>query len=110
MKFHSYALRLTVLHVRLHSVVLEILSGKDTKGQTLLDKNGKVNFQVGSNANDTTSVDLSSGFTVEQMNGAAKAGANLIADADNRGKSFGVSTAWHCSGYFSCNRQVYCIC
>lgn len=71
----------------------EILSGKDTKGQTLLDKNGKVNFQVGSNANDTTSVDLSSGFTVEQMNGAAKAGANLIADADNRGKSFGVSTA-----------------
>ena len=71
----------------------EILSGKNTKGQTLLDKNGKVNFQVGSNANDTTSVDLSSGFTVEQMNGAAKAGANLIADADNRGKSFGVSTA-----------------
>lgn len=71
----------------------EILSGKDTKGQTLLDKNGKVNFQVGSNANDTTSVDLSSGFTVEQMNVAAKAGANLIADADNRGKSFGVSTA-----------------
>lgn len=71
----------------------EILSGKDTKGQTLLDKNGKVNFQVGSNANDTTSVDLSSGFTVEQMNGAAKAGATLIADADNRGKSFGVSTA-----------------
>lgn len=71
----------------------EILSGKDTKGQTLLDKNGKVNFQVGSNANDTTSVDLSSGFTVDQMNGAAKAGANLIADADNRGKSFGVSTA-----------------
>lgn len=71
----------------------EILSGKDTKGQTLLDKNGKVNFQVGSNANDTTSVDLSSGFTVEQMNGAAKAGANLIADADNKGKSFGVSTA-----------------
>lgn len=71
----------------------EILSGKDTKGQTLLDKNGKVTFQVGSNANDTTSVDLSSGFTVEQMNGAAKAGATLIADADNRGKSFGVSTA-----------------
>lgn len=71
----------------------EILSGKDTKGQTLLDKNGKVNFQVGSNANDTTSVDLSSGFTVDQMNVAAKAGANLIADADNRGKSFGVSTA-----------------
>ena len=72
----------------------EILSGKDTKGQTLLDsKTGKVSFQVGSNHDDTTSVDLSSGFTVEQMNGAAKAGANLIAAADNRGKSFGVSTA-----------------
>ena len=46
----------------------EILSGKDTKGQTLVGKDGKVAFQVGSNANDTTSVDLSSGFTVEQMN------------------------------------------
>lgn len=71
----------------------EILSGKDTKGQTLVGKDGKVAFQVGSNANDTTSVDLSSGFTVEQMNTAAKAGLNLVADADNRGKTFSVSTA-----------------
>ena len=72
----------------------EILSGKDTKGQTLLDKtSGKVAFQVGSNHDDTTSVDLSSGFSVEQMNTAAKANATLVADADNRGKTFDVSTA-----------------
>lgn len=72
----------------------EILSGKDTKGQTLLDsKTGKVSFQVGSNHDDTTSVDLSSGFSVEQMNTAAKATATLVADADNRGKTFDVSTA-----------------
>lgn len=71
----------------------EILSGKDTKGQTLVGKDGKVAFQVGSNANDTTSVDLSSGFTVEQMNTAAKAGLKLVDDADNRGKTFSVSTA-----------------
>lgn len=71
----------------------EILSGKDTKGQTLVGKDGKVAFQVGSNANDTTSVDLSSGFTVKQMNTAAKAGLNLVDDADNRGKTFSVSTA-----------------
>ena len=72
----------------------EILSGKDTKGQTLLDKtSGKVAFQVGSNHDDTTSVDLSSGFSVEQLNTAAKANATLVADADNRGKTFDVSTA-----------------
>ena len=72
----------------------EILSGKATKGQTLLDSNtGKVSFQVGSNHDDTTSVDLSSGFTVEQMNTAAKAGLKLVDDADNRGKTFSVSTA-----------------
>jgi flagellin len=72
----------------------EILSGKDTKGQTLLDSNtGKVSFQVGSNHDDTTSVDLSSGFSVEQMNNAAKAQATLVDDADKRGKTFNVSTA-----------------
>lgn len=75
----------------------EILSGKGTKGQTLLDsKTGKVSFQVGSNHDDTTSVDLSSGFSVEQMSnahGGAKDKGTLIADADNRGKTFDVSTA-----------------
>ena len=74
----------------------EILSGKDTKGQTLLDsKTGKVSFQVGSNHDDTTSVDLSSGFSVEQMSKAlgGKDSGTLIADADSRGKTFDVSTA-----------------
>lgn len=74
----------------------EILSGKDTKGQTLLDSTGKVSFQVGSNHDDTTSVDLSSGFSVEQMSkalGGAKDKGTLIDDADKRGKTFDVSTA-----------------
>lgn len=72
----------------------EILSGKDTTGQTLLDKtSGKVAFQVGSNHDDTISVDLSSGFSVEQMNTVANANATLVVDADKRGKTFDVSTA-----------------
>lgn len=68
----------------------EILSGKD-KG--LVGKDGKIAFQVGANANDTTSVDLSSGFSIDQLNNAAKANATLATDADNRGKTFDVSTA-----------------
>ena len=73
----------------------EILSGKDTKGQTLVGKDGKVAFQVGSNHDDTTSIDLSSGFSVEQMSKAlgGKDSGKLIDDADNRGKTFDVSTA-----------------
>jgi len=79
------------------------------KGGSLLDANGKVNFQVGSNANDTISVDLSKGFTVAQMDdatgsGLAKAGnadaGKLREDSDTAagvdkksGKSFAVSTA-----------------
>ena len=68
----------------------EILSGKD-KG--LVGKDGKISFQVGANANDTTSVSLSSGFSIDQLNTAAKANATLVADADKRGKTFDVSTA-----------------
>lgn len=79
------------------------------KGGSLLDAKGKVNFQVGSNANDTISVDLSKGFTVEQMDNAVKGGLKGAADADHgklrddsdtaakvtgkNGKSFAVSTA-----------------
>ena len=87
----------------------EILSGKTDKAGTLL-VGGKVAFQVGSNANDTISVDLSNGFTVEQMDKAANGGGlKGAADADNgklrddsdttakvagkAGKSFAVSTA-----------------
>ena len=68
----------------------EILSGKD-KG--LVGKDGKIAFQVGANANDTTSVDLSSGFSIDQLNNAANANATLTPDADKRGKTFDVSTA-----------------
>lgn len=68
----------------------EILSGK---GKGLVGTGGKIAFQVGANAKDTTSVDLSSGFTIAQLNTAANANATLIQDADNRGKTFDVSTA-----------------
>lgn len=68
----------------------EILSGK---GKGLVGADGKIAFQVGANANDTTSVDLSSGFTIDQLNTAAQANATLVQDADKRGKTFDVSTA-----------------
>lgn len=70
----------------------EILSGK---GVGLVGADGKIAFQVGANANDTTSVDLSSGFSVEQMSKAhgGKNSGTLLDDADKRGKTFDVSTA-----------------
>ena len=70
----------------------EILSGA---GKGLVDAKGKISFQVGANANDTTSVSLSSGFTIEQMSGAhgGTDSGTLIEDADKRGKTFDVSTA-----------------
>lgn len=68
----------------------EILSGA---GKGLVGTDGKIAFQVGANAKDTTSVNLSSGFTIEQLNTAASASAALVTDADNRGKTFDVSTA-----------------
>lgn len=75
----------------------EILSGKDSKGQTLLDNTGKVAFQVGANANDKISIDLASGFTVAQMQAACGADAKTIqagdADGDKHGSSFSVCTA-----------------
>lgn len=76
----------------------EILSGKNTKGQTLLDsQTGKVDFQVGANANDKISIDLASGFSVQQMGKEGKCGTAAIitgdADAAAHGNSFSVSTA-----------------
>lgn len=70
----------------------EILSGA---GKGLVDAKGKISFQVGANANDTTSVSLSSGFTIAQMSGAhgGTDSGKLIDDADARGKTFDVSTA-----------------
>ena len=68
----------------------EILSGA---GKGLVDAKGKISFQVGANANDTTSVSLSSGFTIEQMKTAAGSQITTVDDADGRGKTFDVSTA-----------------
>ena len=74
----------------------EILSGKtDDTGSLLVG--GKVDFQVGANANDKISIDLKSGFTVAQMQAACGAKADTIqagdADGTNHGSSFSVSTA-----------------
>ena len=75
----------------------EILSGNKNATGTLLDANGKIAFQVGANHDDTISIDLASGFTVKQMQGACGANANTIqagdADGTNHGSSFSVSTA-----------------
>lgn len=68
----------------------EILSGK---GVGLVGADGNISFQVGANANDTTSVSLSSGFTIEQMKAAAGSKIATVDDADKRGKTFDVSTA-----------------
>ena len=70
----------------------QILSGT---GKGLVDAKGKIAFQVGANANDTTSVSLSSGFSIAQMSkahGGTDKGT-LVDDADAKGKSFDVSTA-----------------
>lgn len=68
----------------------EILSGA---GKGLVGADGKIAFQVGANANDTTSVSLSSGFSIEQMKTAAGSNITTVEDADKRGKTFDVSTA-----------------
>lgn len=68
----------------------EILSGKtDDTGSLLVG--GKVDFQVGANANDKISIDLTSGFTVKQMQGACGATANTIQEGDADGKAHGSS-------------------
>ena len=68
----------------------EILSGA---GKGLVGADGNISFQVGANAKDTTSVSLSSGFTIEQMKTAAGSKITTVDDADKRGKTFDVSTA-----------------
>ena len=75
----------------------EILSGNTDKAGTLL-VGGKVAFQAGANANDTISIDLSSGFGIAQMAGTKAANDNSAiqegdADGKNHGKSFSVCTA-----------------
>ncbi len=73
----------------------EILSGKTDDTGSLLVK-GKVAFQVGANANDKISIDLSSGFSVKQMRTAANdTTSTVVDDAEGKahGSSFSVSTA-----------------
>ena len=41
----------------------QILAGKGNGGKGLVGADGKVNFQVGANANDTISIDLSNAFS-----------------------------------------------
>lgn len=90
----------------------ELLSGKDTTGSTLVNKtdgaNGKnskagyIDFQVGSNANDTISINLGNGFSVAQMAtgaGDTEAKKKFVDDSDaaakvkTGGKAFSVCTA-----------------
>ena len=86
----------------------ELLSGKDTKGNTLVNKTtvgnkkaGYVDFQVGSNADDTISINLGNGFSVAQMAtgaGDKDAKGKFVKDSDAEagktgGKAFSVSTA-----------------
>lgn len=73
----------------------EILSGKTDEAGSLL-VGGKVAFQVGANHDDTISIDLADGFTVEKMKTAAKdTTSTLVDDAEGQthGKSFSVCTA-----------------
>ena len=61
----------------------QLLAGAN-KG--LVGKDGKINFQVGANANDTISISLSSSFTVQGM--ADKLGIDILNDSN----AFSVST------------------
>lgn len=73
----------------------EILSGNKNATGTLLDAKGKIAFQVGANHDDTISIDLASGFTVKQMQGATNDNTTLVDDAEGKahGSSFSVCTA-----------------
>ena len=79
----------------------QILAGKGTGGKGLVGADGKVNFQVGANANDTISIDLSNAFSLTAMQKALADGNKLTgSDATvvkNTGadsfKAFGVSKA-----------------
>ena len=73
----------------------QILAGED--GENTLLKDGKVEFQVGANHDDTISIDLSEGFSISDMktNAGGEAGnISMRDDADGvTGGAFGVSNA-----------------
>ena len=75
----------------------KILAGTTDLKNNLLTKDGKVEFQVGANYDDTISISLSEGFSIIDMKKAACGTGNTISmidDADGVvGGAFGVSTA-----------------
>jgi flagellin len=75
----------------------KILAGTKDPKNNLLTNDGKVEFQVGANYNDTISISLSEGFSIDDMTKKAGVSAgtfSMIADADGvKGGAFGVSTA-----------------
>ena len=77
----------------------QILAGSD-KG--LVGDDGKVAFQVGANANDTISIDLSNSFALSAMQAALNLTTNTSAMVSNTGadgfKAFSVSDAQKAQG------------
>lgn len=67
----------------------QVLSGA---GKGLVDSNGKVTFQVGANANDSISVSLSAGFSIDGISSDSKVGTAALIDHDGI-TSFSVSSA-----------------
>ena len=67
----------------------QILAGKGTgtNGKGLIGADGKVNFQVGANANDTISITMTAAFSVSSLKEAANA-ANTLVTKDNTGTGF----------------------
>ena len=84
----------------------QILGGKGTgtgtNGKGLVGADGKVNFQVGANANDTISIDLSNSFALSAMQAALNLTTNTSAMVSNTGadgfKAFSVSDAQKAQG------------
>lgn len=61
-------------------------------GKGLVGTDGKVTFQVGANANDTISLSLSAGFSIDGISSNSNVGSAALIDHDGI-KSFSVSTA-----------------
>ena len=67
----------------------QVLSGA---GKGLVASDGKVTFQVGANANDSISVSLSAGFSIDGISSDSKVGTAALIDHDGI-TSFSVSSA-----------------
>lgn len=67
----------------------QVLSGA---GKGLVDSTGKVTFQVGANANDSISVSLSAGFSIDGISSDSKVGTAALIDHGGI-TSFSVSSA-----------------